>query len=245
MKYFYGLFIGSLTLVALAWIIHLSLNGKPISKIKLSEFTSPHHIAESLSMRLRQEIKDHSILFLGLDIDQPEHIQIWIEFLKLIKEPGWKFDEIIVEEGLNLPALGLGEVVLNVKANEDLLKVKWLSEINLNKRIVVIVPDIYSSQLLKDNPIQRLKSSVNEGIFLSLTLVGLGASAEDPIIQKLPCSADGADITGQSALGCVVRKKAMFHTKPLKTNVRLGVVEQVGLHDFLVFYRPMLSKIKN
>lgn len=239
MKYIYGFFIGVLTLAALIWVIQLGIEGKPIAKIKLSEFQSPIEVSQAINMRLRQELKDHSIVFLGVDPDEPEHLLIWKEFLRLIQEPGWKFDEVIIDSGLGVKdSWALGEQVFNIKEMEATLKAHWSSPEFNNKRVAIVVPDIYSSQLIKDNPVQRLKVNPNEGRMLSISLVPLGKNTNEEAVNRIPCSAEGADYTGQSPLGCAIRKKAMFWSKPLKEGVRLGILEQHGLHDYLFFYRP-------
>lgn len=242
MKYIYGIFIGLATLIGLVWVIHLGLEGKPIAKIKLSEFSSNSIIAESILMRLRQELKDHQIVFLGVDPAEPEHQDIWKHFLQLAFEPGWKFDEIYFEKGLvstnEGTPFGLNEKIIDFKMKEQDLKLLWASSEYREKRIAVVVPHIFSSQLIKDNPVQRVKVNPNEGRILSITLVPMGLNADDAVVKRLPCAAEGADYTGESPLGCVIRKQAMFWTKPLKKYVKLGLLEQVGLHDFLMFYRP-------
>lgn len=240
MKYIYGIFVGLITLVALGWIIHLGLEGKPLAKIKLSEFKSEAEVAQAFAMRLRQEVKDHPIVFLGVDPEEATHLDIWKSFIALNKEPGWQFDEVLVEKNLGLvKALGLGERTLDIKEKETELKYLWQSPEYQKKRIALIVPSVYASQLLKDNPVQRLKSNPNEGRILSISLVPLAPNAESKDIQRIPCVAEGVDYTGQSALGCVIRKKSMFWSKPMKQGVRLGVLEQFGLHDFIAFYRPL------
>lgn len=238
MKYIYGVFIGIVTLIALGWMIHLGIEGKPLAKIKLSEFKSEEDLAKAINMRLRQEIKDHSIVFLGVDPEEPQHISIWKQFIVQNQEPGWKFDRIILEKNLSSSEkLGLGEEILDIKEKETELKFQWQSPDYKNKRIVLIVPSIYSSQLIKDNPVQRLKLNPNEGRILSISLVPMSDKKEAPEIQRIPCVAEGVDYTGQSPLGCAIKKKSMFWSKPLKEGVRLGIVEQFGLHDFLAFYR--------
>ncbi len=241
MKKIYAIIIGILSLVALVWVIQLSLEGKPVVKIKLSEFQSTKELSQSILMRLRQEIKDHSILFLGVDPEEPLHLEVWRELLMMDQEPGWKIDEIFVEKGLILPKpLGLGENIIDVKEFESHFKTTWFSESYKNKRVAVIVPNIYSSQLIKDNPAQRLKSNPNESRILSLSLVPLSDNTESPEVNRIPCAADGADYTGQSPLGCMIRKKAMFWKRkfaPKKNGSYLGIVEQVGLHDYLIYFR--------
>ncbi len=240
MKYVYGVFVGLVTLVALVWVIQLGIQGKPVTKIKLSEFSSSQEIADSVAMRLRQELKDHSFVFLGVDPEEPAHIEIWQKFLKSINEPGWKFDEVLIEKGLgHKEPLGLNEQAIDLKAFESELKVRWSSGDYKDKRVAIIVPHIYSSQLIKDNPVQRLKLNPDDGRMLSITIVPLGQTPAEPSINRLPCTAEGADYTGESPLGCVVRKKSMFWTKPLKKGVRLGIVEQFGLHDYILFFRPI------
>lgn len=239
MKYIYGIFIGVVAVAALAWIIHLGVQGKPLAKIKLSEFQSDQELAKAIAMRLRQELKDHSVVFLGVDPEESEHLLIWKEFLQQANEPGWKFDEILIEEGLTLgPPWGLGERIVNIKAEETNLKELWASANYKEKRIAVVVPHIYGSQLIKDNPVQRVKLNPNEGRILSLTIVPMGQTGEEAAVTRLPCVADGVDYTGQSPLGCAIRKKSMFWSRPLKPGVRLALVEQFGLHDYLVFFRP-------
>jgi len=238
MKKIYGIIIGLLTIVSLGWVIQLTLEGKPIAKISLSEFERPQSLSEAVKMRLRQEIKDHAIIFLGVDPDEPTHLEVWKNFINEMIEPGWKFDEILVEKGLSYKEpWNLGEHLIDVRENELSLKASWNEVSNKEKRVVVVVPSVFSSQLIKDNPVQRLKVNPNEGRFLSLSLVPLGENTNEPEVSRIPCAAEGSDYTGQSPLGCMIRKKAMFWKKPFKNKKYLGIVEQVGLHDYLVYFR--------
>jgi hypothetical protein len=240
MKYLYGIFIGILSVVALVWVIRLGIEGKPVTKIKLSEFSTSKDVAVALTMRLRQEIKDHKIVFLGVDPEEPEHLSICLEILNTTDEPGWRFDEILMDKSLaKVKPLGVGEKIVDLRAQESELKNLWSQEAYKERRLAVIVPHVYSSQLLLDNPVQRLKPSPEDGRVLSVTIVPLGQKGDEPEINRLPCVAEGADFTGQSPLGCAIRKKAMFWSRPLKKGVRLGILEQFGLHDFVLFFRPI------
>lgn len=240
MKYLYITFVGLVSIAALVWVIQLGLQGKPLAKIKLSEFQNAQEVSQSILMRLRQEIKDHNIVFLGVDPEEPEHLEIWRDFILAAREPGWKFDEIIIEQGLNLKApWGVQEQILDLKKEEETLKTLWNTDPYKNKRIAVVVPHVYSSQLIKNNPIQRLKNNPEDVRFLSVTAVPLAKSDREPEVNRIPCSAEGADYTGKSPLGCAIRNKSVFWKKPPKENVRLGIVEQHGLSDFILFYKPI------
>lgn len=239
MKYLYISFVSLVSIVALVWVIQLGIQGKPVAKIKLSEFSSVEEVGDSILMRLRQELKDHNIVFLGVDPEELEHLEIWRHFLLAAKEPGWKFDEIIVEQGLGLKmAWGLGEQQIELKKEEESLKSLWNSEAYKNKRVAIVVPHIYSSQLIKNNPIQRLKNNPEDGRFLSISAVPLAKSDKEPEIKRVPCAAEGSDFTGESPLGCAIRNKSVFWKKPPKENARLGIVEQYGLNDYILFYKP-------
>lgn len=238
MKKIYAVLIGLLTVVSIGWVIQLTIEGKPVAKIKLSEFEKPQNLSEAIRMRLRQEIKDHSIVFLGVDPEEPIHLEVWKHFINEMVEPGWKFDEILIEQGLALKEpWTLGEKLIDVKESEASLKNTWNDPAYKEKRIAVVVPHIFSSQLIKDNPVQRLKINPNEGRILSLSIAPLGQNTNEVEVNRIPCVAEGADYTGQSPLGCMIRKKAMFAKKPFQSKSYLGVVEQVGLHDYLVYLR--------
>lgn len=238
MKKIYAVLIGLLTIISIGWVIQLTIEGKPVAKIKLSEFETPKNLSDAVKMRLRQEIKDHPIVFLGVDPEEPSHLEVWKHFINEMDEPGWKFDELLIEQGLSLKEpWRSGEKMIDVKENEMALKTAWNDPSYKEKRIVVVVPNIYSSQLIKDNPVQRLKLNPNEGRILSLSIVPLGQNANEVEINRLPCVAEGADYTGQSPLGCMIRKKARFVKKPFHNKSYLGAVEQVGLHDYLVYLR--------
>jgi hypothetical protein len=240
MKYLYIAFVSLITIAALVWVIQLGIQGKPIVKIKLSEFKSSNEVAESTLMRLRQELKDHSIVFFGLDPEEPEHFLIWAHLVKQAQEPGWRFDEVYVEKDLSVPTNLIPEMKrIDVKEKEAEFKSLWASDAYRGKRVAVIVPHIYASQLIQNNPVQRMKVAPEDGKILSISLVPLAGTPRDPELERLPCAAEGSDYTGKSPLGCAIRNKSMFWTKPLKAGVRLGVLEQFGLHDYLFFYRPV------
>jgi hypothetical protein len=183
-------------------------------------------------MRLRQEIKDHSIIFLGVEPGSKDHITIWKKWVSLNTELGWKIDEVLIE-----PELPMRQELWPEAKSFDILK-NELDFINfirdqskLNRRIVIIVPHIYSSQLIMDNPIKRIIKESQQKI-LSITLVTIDKTS-------LPCVADGVDYTGQSGLGCIVKQKLFFY-KNRKTKEHFlwsGMLEQFGFSDFLMFMK--------
>lgn len=216
----------------LSFLIQLSLKGKAVVKIAWSDFASEDEVANAISMRLRQELKDHNVVFLGVEPGSKNQLSIFKKWVNLNTEPGWKFDEVFIEPELVFRQEVWPEAkIFDIRKDQETF-VQLVRDLKkTNHRVVVVVPQIYSSQLIVDNPVKRvIKESEQE--ILSITLVAIDNT-------ELPCTAEGADYTGQSALGCVVKEK-LFFTKNKKTKSGVlwsGMLEQYGLSDFLMFIK--------
>jgi hypothetical protein len=253
-KKIYIIFMVLFVIGGLVFLIQMGLKEKPLAKIKWSGFNSEAEVARAISLRLRQEIKDHSIVFLGVEPGNKNHLNIWKEWLILNSEPEWQFDEVLFEPGLKFA----GETwpaakALDIRKDQEFFVQMIRDPKNAKRRIAVILPHVYSSQLIVDNPVKRVIKESRVKI-LSITLLEMEHT-------NLPCVAEGVDYTGQSILGCKVKEKLFFvknnnsrwgtqpppyykdptadfdNKKTKDESIWSGTLEQYGISDFLMFMK--------
>lgn len=218
-------------LAALTFVINGSLKERPIAKIKWSQFTNPEEVAQAISMRLRQEVKDNPIVFIGVDPSEEVHFQIWSEWVKKQIDPGWRFDQIYREPELKGGESWSQALPYDIRKYEDQFIEILTESLKKSERVLALLPHVYVSQRLANNPVQRIQTKLGRKI-LSLSLVDLSNN-------QIPCLKGDADFTGQGALGCLIAEKnlALRTKKNFNEASYVGLLDQYGFTDFLMFLK--------
>jgi hypothetical protein len=233
-KVIYIVFCSLLATVGLVFAIHYGLRGQPVPKIKLSHFESAEQIAASVLLILHEEIKSHSVIFIGVEPDQMSHIEIADQFLQLSQkdqDQQMHFSEVYIEPKLAKGPFLATAISMDIKSESQKLIQKAKKN---NTKLLLVVPTIYSTQLIKEAPVSQLKLS--SGLpMMSISMVPLFIGNNELRTWDVPCVRDG-DQSGESPLGCAVRDRAVVigYNKVKKGKIA-GQLEQYGIEDYLLF----------
>lgn len=227
-------------LVALAGLtvmIYYGIQPRPVPKIKLSKFESQTVLANSLLLRLREEIKNSPVVFLGLDPDRPEHFEIWKEFLNLNQEPGMKYDSVVIERDLTTDLFPDAQKV----ASKDDFPI-FLEGINKaitqGHRMAVILPLTYAVQVIQQNVASNFNKAQNVLVpATSFSISDFPRTREQEKDMPFRCVVEGVDQTGTGPYGCLVAQTARAnYRKRFSPGDHVGLVNQIGARDYLILY---------
>ncbi|MEZ0392964.1 MAG: hypothetical protein ACAH59_12160 [Pseudobdellovibrionaceae bacterium] len=234
-KRIYLVLMAALVLLGLGAMIYFGIQPRPIQKIKISQFENHTVLGNSILLRLREEIKLNPLLFLGVEPENPEHQQIWKEFLRLNQEPGLRYDVIAIEQFLGTQEFPEASPIETTEKFTQFME-GTRGALQAGKRVVVIVPTLAASQAVFGNLVNTYKKKTSETP-MSLSLSELPRTREMEKDMRHKCVVEGVDQTGEGALGCYIAQAARSnYRKKFETGQHIGLVMQVGLKDFLVLY---------
>lgn len=237
MKYVYWVFLGILAVAGVAVCVYFGIQPRPVPKIKPSQIETPEAFGAAISKRLWMELKDAPLIFLGVDPEKVDHMKVWKGFFESLD----KESEYTVVVDPNLPH----KVVINSQNELDMNTgydefVEWLkTAMEHNQRVAVVVPTIYSSQAIPDNPINRLKKEMaNPSVMMSLSIVEPTLSREEESKALYPCATGSGDTRGLGSFGCLIQSKSRsLYMKKFESARYLGLMDQIGATDYLILFR--------
>ncbi len=234
-KRIYWILLVGIVLAGVTTMIYFGIQPRPIPKISLSKFENHTVLANSLLLRLREEIKNSPVLFLGVDPDKPEHFEIWQEFLKQNHEPGFAYDTIVVEQAL-ATELFPGAEKINLIDQFSAFYQGIQTGVSNGRRVAVIMPSIYSVQMIHNNLDSNFNSKV-QVLGTSFSLTDFPRSREDEKTMTHPCVVAAVDQSGLGPFGCIVVQGARTnYRKRFESGEHIGFVNQIGQRDYLIFY---------
>jgi hypothetical protein len=236
MKYLYWVFAGLLVVGGIYLSMSVSVAPESVSKIAFGQFTYPEDLGNEVYEKLKEEIKESPLVMLGVTPNQIEDVELWRGFLETAgKDPATKYDVIIVEP--KLPYVELLPSNLRIELKEEMSRfvdgVKKARTEGL--RVAVVVPSIYSSQVIKGNPVDRLKTEFGMN-FTSLSVTKFPVTDEqEKVFEPLCAVEDRQDKEGTGALGCMIRQAAKKTRKgKFAPNKFSGLMEQSSPRDYLI-----------
>jgi hypothetical protein len=237
MKYLYWVFLGILVIAGITVSLYFGIQPKPVPKIKPSQVDSPEVLGEAIGKRLWLEMKDTPLIFLGVDPEKPDHMKVWKGlFESLDKNLEYA---VVVDPNLR------HKVIVNSQTELDMNTgyaefVEWLkAAMEHNQRVAIVVPTIYSSQAIPDNPINRLKKEMaNPSVMMTLSIVEPTLSREEESRASYPCVTGSGDVHGIGSFGCMIQGKSRsLYLKKFESGRYLGLMDQIGGTDYLVLLR--------
>ncbi len=234
-KKIYWILVGLVALAGVTTMIYYGIQPRPIPKIKISKFESHTVLANAMLLRLREEIKNSPVLFLGVDPDKPEHYEIWKEFLKHDQEAGMSYDTVVMDHELQSDVFADVQKV-ETKDDVDGFAQGIQNALQQAHRVAVIVPTSYAVQMIHQNFATRFNAKVQvQATSFSLTDFPRAREQEKDMPQK--CIVEGVDQTGLGPFGCLIMQSARAnYRKRFETGETIGFVNQIGMRDYLVFY---------
>lgn len=235
-KYAYWIF---LALVVGLGIYFVAISARQRSSVPIIKFTvveRPENFGEIIYQNLREQIKNSPVVFLGVTPHQVEDLELWRGFLAANQEPGSKYDLVIMQDDLPFSDILNPPVKLNVKDERLRLSEGIIKARAQNLRVAVITPNIYSSQLLTQNPASLLMNQDKIAV-TSLSVSKFPVTMEQEEAFEPKCSIDADDRVGVGPFACVIRNKARnLYRKKTEAGKYSGIMDQTGDHDYTVLF---------
>lgn len=235
MKYLY--WVGAAAVVALGvfFSMNFQIQERSIPKIKFSQVDVPETLGKAVHDRLRLELKEAPVVLLGVTPNQIEDLELWRGFLEANQEPGSKYDVIVVDPQLPFVELFASNMRLDIQNEMDRFVEGIKNAQAQGLRVAAIVPYIYSSQLVKKGPANRLKEQYKLNV-TSFSVSKFPVTRQQEESFQPVCELDaGRDLAGTGHLGCMVRDIARkTYRKKFDDNKFSGMMEQTGAKDYLI-----------
>ena len=222
--------------------IYFGLQPRPVPKIQISKFQSDLELANSLVMRLNEEIKDSRVIFLGVQPERPDQLKVWQAFLKQSLPPEMQYSVVVLDQYLPNPELFPEAERFDTKEQAQALFSGIQQALQSGKRVAVIVPNIYSVQKVAGNLVNRLSELLQpenkpEILPTSLSLADFPRDRSEERSMVQPCVVEGVDETGYGPWGCMVLQAARAnYRKRFEKGQWIGLVNLIGLRDYMVLY---------
>jgi hypothetical protein len=224
-KWFVRLYIPALMLILTAGMLFvLKFGYTPVPPMVMtpSFFDQPAEIGAIVFRRFYAEIGERKVVVLGTPIEPAFHRDIVAGFLASAKSDGVPFDVLIAEE--QMPDIvkpdGLVEkrVPTNSPTQSELIDALHEAQAK-GQRVLVYMPSVFSTHVLKGNPVARLEKSVGMK-FLSITTGPLALANDQEYLVDPSCVGIERDNMGVSDLGCAILKAGRsFYKEISKANL--------------------------
>ena len=213
-------------------------------KIKLSYFKSNVEVAESIYGVIQQDqMHKENHYWFGVEPGAPGELTTYKEIKSLIEKENGPFDFVYVDRELKLSPeeKGLFGVPAVREIKEDWGNVAKDLKTHADKKILVITASIYSTNMIPQNPIFKMKQAngINP-VTLSMGFFAAKTSEESKNIFR--CVTD--DQEGVSGWGCVVVNKARGQRRKIDitkidppSSLITGLMDKTGDRDYMILVR--------
>lgn len=222
---------------SLYFVLTFGMNPRPLPKIRPSHFETMENLGGAVTLRLREEIKRAEILAWGVFEGNEDHQDIWESFHRVNQEEGMRYDHVMIEAGLPAPREAMSWETIDLLGDLSGLTERLLQITAEGNRVMLILPYFYSAQSLQQSPVRHM---VGTGLPLtSFTILPVALTADEA--KRLPHPCPGStDPTGFGPLGCAMNLKStlMFRNRKLDPSRHIALMDQFGLTDYILFFRP-------
>ena len=229
-KRIYWVLVALVTLCGMSTLVYFAIQPRPVQKIKINPFQNSEALADAVIASMRTEIQDSALLILGVETRIPDSIQIWKRLIQQMP-----FDVVVVDQSLN----GVDDI-------QDLQKFDTFKEsqrlisglkdlLDQGKRVVILVPTLYSVQMIPGNVANQIKLKYPDVMSLSMTDIPRSREQE----KRMPkvCNVAFLDEGGLGPYGCLVIQTARAnYMKRFDPGAHVAQLDQIGLNDYLLLY---------
>lgn len=261
----YGIAFG-LIVVTVGIALTLKYGYRPAPKriMKPSYFDKPEQIGAVALKRFYAQLANEYPVILGLPTSRNWSKDVALGFAMAAKENQREFAKIFVEKKMD-QALRDALATLTPNLIEIETNTQSLSELGdavtqsmaQKVRILVVMPNIYSTHLVEGNPISRLEALVDrpgrkegkaEGLF-SVTVGPLALeAAQEKEIEPI-CIGSERDGSGTANLGCAIimagrgfYRKQILESEPGIRSRYIAVMQEPKPNDYLLLVREPSAK---
>jgi hypothetical protein len=232
-KWVWG-FGAALMLSGLAMVIHFGLQPRPVRMIKPSYVESAEEAGYYVWKRMRNIIKNENQVVFGLQNSSVDQLELVQAVINAAGGEGKKFERRVRESRL------VGDGWEDIASWEEIDSRKDLKGLILlfAKTIsgVYLVPTVFSSGLVGENPIAKLELGLEKKI-LKISVVQFVLTPGD--VEKIRPRCDSQATFGEKSvanLGCMIkRKSSSIFRKNMDRSKYVLAVDQTGEKDYLVY----------
>jgi len=234
-----------ISLVCLIALVSLNLNEsqKTIPKVKLSYFKNYSEFTSAIEQRLHLELGQAKHIWIGVEPEKMNHVSFALNLKNELEKSHGQFDKIILDKELGVTndlALQFG-AIQEVLIKENIGEFSDLIKEHVDQKVLVITASIYSTNLLKLNPIYKIKENFSYKP-ITFSTGHLALNLDDEKNNLFRC--DTEDKTGVGDWGCAIINKARSAKRKIdlqklkdNQNLILGLVDLTGESDYMVLLR--------
>jgi len=221
----------------LIFCIYMGLQPKSIPKIKLSSVDKAALFGEAVFQRLRQEINGSRVILLGIMPEFLEQKEFAKGFVNALRS---EHSDIMVVSDFRFELkdfLG-AEEALNPEVSGSDVANSLQYVFKQNKKALLVVPIVHTSHFIQRNLVNSLRQNSPEGDVLAISVSDFPLNSKQESQTTILCRNEVADPTGYGSLGCMIAGKARSnYYKKTPEKPYIGLMDQVGLNDFLVLFK--------
>ncbi len=228
--------------VSMGLFVYLFISDAPktVPKIKLSYFVDEQEIAESITKRLSQEMSFAKNYWVGVEPEKREQLGVALKLKNEIEKKA-AFDKIFIDAELSLPAeaaqmFGTTETVA-IKDNLFNFGEVLAGLEKQNKSYFVLTAAIYTTSMLKNNPVHKIKEKNNLKP-MTFSFGYFSTTPEDENNNLFRC--DTEDHSGIRDWACFVVSKSRGVRRKIESNNTkpwLGLMDLSGETDYVVILK--------
>lgn len=214
-------------------VIFFGLQGKTVPKIKWSHFADAQEVADSVQLRLSQELKSYDIVFLGPHPEKPLHMQSALKIMEWLKSS--QPSVVIVDPALLDKNQIPYDVSLSLMSDRERF-FEGISKMDKSHKVIVLAPNLYVTHILSQSPIRQMENQLKNYKYVSLTFMNFPANRDAEKEFEFPCNTTDESAVGLSELGCFLRlqSRQFYGKKPIE-NKTPGFLNQVRTPEFMFF----------
>lgn len=227
-----------LLLAGVVTAVYFGLRPRPVPKIRLSGFQTESAFAQSLILRLNEEIKAASLLVIGIEGPMPEQARLWQAFLEELKPSALGYEFVFVDQSLEHKGVFTTQQEVDFRYGGAQFLESLREIYNNQHRVVLVLPQSQSSLKVPLSYANFLKKSGFE--VTAMTTSQLLRQRDEENKMSLPCIVEGVDETGLGPLGCLILQRSRAdYRKKSPNSPFIGTVDLIGINDYLVLVKTM------
>ena len=221
---------------------------KTTPKMKLSYFPTITELAQAVVSGLEVELRDENQFWIGIEPQKQAHINFAEELTLLLKSQN-KIQHVYIDEQLGFKEKDFA-IFTSVFPDVKIIPVRenWPQLAELYKKhemnkTAVITAAIYSTSMLPENPIDKIKKDFPEFKPVTFSSGHFALNTEDEKNNIFPCFTE--DKTGTNRWACALVNKARAQRRAIRTTTEgqqkkfLGMMDLTADKDYMILLNEL------
>lgn len=223
-KWFVRLYIPALMLVltgGMLFVLKFGYTPVPPMVMTPSFFDQPDQIGAVVFRRFYQPMRENKTVVFGIPIEPAFHRDVIQGFLQAAEKDGGHYDLLVVDNQMPdivVPSTTqIVKVDSNTSTQAELVDAVMKAEAS-GKHTLVLLPNVYSTHILKGNPLTRLEKTLGHKLF-SISTAPLALANDQEYLVDPACVGSERDNMGTSDFGCAILSAGrQFYREMAKKN---------------------------